>query len=974
MKPGLLRFSVVIALLLLSAYNTFATHLRAGEITVVRDECNNLKFWITITVFTNTIETNVLFGGEDDILDFGDGSDPDGDGRPGIKVPETQNTLRPDLGEGIATASFTIDHIYASASNYLVSYSEPNRNEGVLNMDGSVNTRFYIETRIVIDPFFGCNENTPRLKVPPIDRGCTGVKWFHNPGAYDLDGDSLSYELVIPFRERNTTVANYRSPAHPNFYLTPSNGTEDGLGAATFTINSVDGTIEWDAPGRAGEYNIAFVIKEWRNINGRWVPMGFVRRDMQIIIEDCDNKRPDLIVPEDVCVEAGTVLDAEILGIDPDGDSVRIEAFSEIFDFPNPQSPATYSFTPTPDKAGFQPQPGTLNFQWQTQCSHVKDQPYLVVFKVTDLSNSGPSLATFKTWRIRVVGPPPQWATVNPVDLNQAERTVTLDWDPYFCQNANEMQVWRRVDSLAFEPDSCMTGMPESLGYELVETVPASTTTYVDGGLAPGAVYCYRLVALFPAPRGGESYVSTEVCVPPILVDAAVITNVSVNRTGLDDGEITVRWVPPFQADPVAFPAPYSFQVYRAEGETSTDFTLVSGQNTITDSSFVDTGLNTETNVYRYLIRSFASNNAELDSSAVANSVRLQARPEVDRINLSWYADVPWSNNVQGEPHIIYRGAEGSVTPEQLDSIASVDVVELGLNFIDSGAFNNVPLETGMVYCYVVKTRGSYGSDVARLANRQPFENFSQVLCAELGDTIPPCPVVVTTEAIDCATANSNVSTCQGNTFGFQNTISWTASTSECAADIAYYNVYFRPFSNVDSSLLATNVRETTFTHQGLTSKAGCYQVTAVDRSGNEGPVSEMFCIDNCPYYELPNVFSPNGDGCNDLFSAFSDRDPLPDNPELWPDCYADVASRLKCARFVNSVVFTVYNRWGKALYKYESQPGSENSIFIDWNGKSTEGIDLPSGVYYYQADVSFVRVDPNNQVQTFKGWVHLIR
>ena len=57
--------------------------------------------------------------------------------------------------------------------------------------------------------------------------------------------------------------------------------------------------------------------------------MGYVRRDMQILVDDCDNLRPDLILPPDTCVVAGTILDETILGIDPDNDDVKIEAFSE---------------------------------------------------------------------------------------------------------------------------------------------------------------------------------------------------------------------------------------------------------------------------------------------------------------------------------------------------------------------------------------------------------------------------------------------------------------------------------------------------------------------------------------------------------------------------------------------------------------------------------------------------------------------
>ncbi|HRG07923.1 MAG TPA: hypothetical protein PLJ08_05050, partial [Cyclobacteriaceae bacterium] len=71
-------------------------------------------------------------------------------------------------------------------------------------------------------------------------------------------------------------------------------------------------------------------------------------------------------------------------------------------------------------------------------------------------------------------------------------------------------------------------------------TVPIGTTTFNDNndgqGLDAGAKFCYRLVAVFPQPGGGESLVSQEVCLPPILAGLPVITNVSVDVTSRTDG------------------------------------------------------------------------------------------------------------------------------------------------------------------------------------------------------------------------------------------------------------------------------------------------------------------------------------------------------------------------------------------------------------------------------------------------------
>ena len=53
--------------------------------------------------------------------------------------------------------------------------------------------------------------------------------------------------------------------------------------------------------------------------------------------------------------------------------------------------------------------------------------------------------------------------------------------------------------------------------------------------LAPGSKYCYRILAEFPIPEGGTSYVSDEVCLI-IEADAPVITNVSVEETDKNNG------------------------------------------------------------------------------------------------------------------------------------------------------------------------------------------------------------------------------------------------------------------------------------------------------------------------------------------------------------------------------------------------------------------------------------------------------
>jgi len=587
----------------------YATHLRAGEIVATRVSCTSRTFRITITVYIDT-ETGVHFGGPGEILNFGDGN--------WIEVPDTPTTPRPSLGDNMGMATFTIEHTYATVGRYILNYAEPFRNGGVVNLDDPLSTLFYLESTIVIDPLIGC-DNTPRLLVPPIDKACVGAAWYHNPGAYDVDGDSLSYEMFVPKMGRGVDVNDYRDPNTKEFYdrggLDYSTANEAGSNTPTFTIDADNGTIIWDAPGMQGEYNIAFLIKEWRKVDGVWVMLGYVERDMQIIVEDCLNNRPELLVPADICVEAGTLIDEDIFGYDPDSDSVIFNAYSEVFTV-NPGatvSPLTY-------QASSQSNPARLDFQWQTTCNHVRDQAYNVVFKITDKPKSGGvRLVQFKTWRITVVGPAPEWQSVQQ-DLSA--KTATLTWDAYECANAQKMQVWRRVDEFPYTPPDCVTGMPDFLGYTKLAEVPIGQSTYLDNnggrGLAVGAQYCHRLVAVFPLPGGGESYLSKDTCLAPILADAPVITNVTVDKTSVDQGQITVKWRSPFDVDKVQFPPPYTYEVYRSEGITGKIAMMKPHPGKLTDSTYADIGINTEGLMYNYRILAYDANNNRVDTSFAA--------------------------------------------------------------------------------------------------------------------------------------------------------------------------------------------------------------------------------------------------------------------------------------------------------------------------------------------------------------------
>lgn len=925
MKCNQLLLGLVL-LFSLFASTAKATHIRAGEIIAERVSVQTLTYRITVVGYTDTRST----------VEFGPGEVNFGDGRVERLNTESAFEQTETLGNNIQKNVFVIIHTYQGPGNYTIRFLEFNRNANTLNMDQSVDTPFYLETLIRIDPFLGVN-NSPVLTIAPVDNGAVNQTYIHNPGAYDPDGDSLVYVMDIPKQAFQRPVNNYRSPATGEF----SFSKQDGSTPPILELDPVTGDLVWDAPGIAGQYNIAFRIEEWRKVNGEWVRIGYVLRDMQIIIENTSNQRPELIMPDDICVEAGTNIEEIFQGFDPDGDAIMIEVFGDPIEITT--SPGSY--TPT---SVFQPSPGIVNFEWQTVCAHVRSRQYQVRVRISDRPASGPSLVDIKTWNVTVIGPSP---VVDDIFQNQG-RSATISWDPYSCSNAAEdMQIWRRINSDPYEPDSCETGI--RAGYELVGTTKMETFDFTDTnsemGLSPGNTYCYRLVATYPSPRSGLSVVSDEICIT-VDVDVPLITNVSIENTDSQNGEILVRWTPPYDIDQTLYPGPYTYELIRAEGFMGMQ--NVTSVITTSDTVFTDTGINTENLVYNYRI-GLISQGDKIDTSSMASTVRLEPTIINEAIELKWNFNVPWNNSTATFPHQVYRNRTDAAAndTETFTLIGEVNVTTEGFVFFDDGSHNGVTLDTEKEYCYFVVTNGVYNIDLLEY----PLANKSQIVCARPDDDRLPCPPVLTYEGPECVDFLAD-KPC--NFSDFYHDLSWEPDFSgNCDSELNGYRLYFSGSGEEGTfelvSTLAVIQNNTRIT--GLQDLKGCYYITAVDRSGNESAPSNIVCVDNCPSYELPNVFTPNGDNVNDTFQAF-------DNP--FP----------RCPRFVEAVEINIYNRWGVLVHQYNSLSSTENNIFINWNGRDLDGRDLPAGTYFYSGTVLFNVLDESRREQKLKGTIQLMK
>lgn len=905
-------YACLLAACLWAALDTplYATHNRAGEISYVSEPLPGqpYRYRITVTTYTKYGNPDSDAADRDSLeVSFGDGSDlalaPRINGNGQIIDPQ----------QGIKKNIYQITHTYSSPFNYVISMQDPNRVSDIINIQfgNSVNIPFYIQDTIFFrDPqFYGYN-SSPILYQPPIDYGNVGEIFVHNPNAFDPDGDSLRFELIPPLAGLDDPVPAYQYPDEVQA------GSDNVL-----SLNPLTGELVWNTPQQKGIYNIAFLIREFRN----GVQISNMIRDMQVIVEDVNNRPPIIAALNDTCLIVGQVLQLNVSATDPDNPNqlVTLTAYGGPLELPS--SPAQFE-----GSAGLGSAQGTLT--WQTTCDHIYSQQYTIVFRAED-SFSTP-LVDLETWRIQLIAPPPQ-----PPIATIVGEAIRIDWnttDPYPCAQSPKFRgysVWRRsgCDSLVFEP--CQQGL-SGTDYTLLAD-GLLNNTYTDNTVQEGIRYSYRVVAEFaddftasnpPTPINvSSSAPSVNVCAE-LPKDSPIITNVSINTTANANGAVYIAWSKPraVPLDTLQNPPPYRYDLYRSTGLQGGTPVLINSSTAnsyaaANDTTYTDlaAALNTQGSAYNYSVQFFSANEL-LDQTATASSVFLTIVPSDNQLSLSWQFDVPWLNY----QYRIYR---------QNNLSGNFDFI----GQTTQTSYTDTNLANGQEYCYYVESVGTYSTDDLI----DPIINLSQIACQQPRDLQPPCPPSLLSIANNCTEPNSDLEQ------ALFNELTWQAPTASCAADVVGYYIYYQSNPSADFALIdsvqANN--QNSYLHLIQNSLTGCYAVAAVDSFYNQSPRSNVLCAESCSFYELPNVFTPNNDDQNDLFVP-------------------------RRSRFVSSIDLKVFNRWGGIIYQ-------TNDPQINWDGTDDNTQQaVPEGVYYYTCQV--YESAPNGSrrsAQLLNGYIEIL-
>jgi gliding motility-associated-like protein len=909
-----LKRTIFFLVLLLPCFiinKAWATHERAGYITFQYIGTYNGVLRYQITVVTYTKESSYLADRQYLTVVWGDGTHD--------SIPRINYVIYPD-NEDIKQNTYVGIHDYQPASYpYQISMTDDNRIDDINNIlnGNSVNTPLCVfDTMVIAQPnLYGYN-NSPLILNPPIQFGSKGQTFYYNPNAYSPNGDSLSYELTPPKEQDSTSLYGTQSVEG---YLYPDDASPGNSSKDTESLNHVTGLYTWAAPRNEGTYNVDMYVYDYRKINGVYIKIGCVDVDIEIIIEATTGHPPNINPIIDTCIVAGQTLNVDVTAIDaPSGQYITLAATGSPFEVTDS---ATFSSnSPDTDIA-------TGIFHWATTCDDIQYQTYQAVITAVADYYSEP-LYDQVTWNITVVPPPPKGlydtATGN---------SIILNW---------QFTGWRKNGWDSLPPDTCDPASSLA-GYTELTPYPIRTYTFTDNSVIQGIDYSYVVAAKFGDSTNLGYYYNTTLSIRSnavcanLIKDVPIITNVSVDTTAVDTGKMYVAWSKPSKYnnngqvifDTTQYPGPYRYSFYRSVGFNGTNPKYLGSYVNpsfylFNDSSFVDDSIDTKDNPYSYIVKFYSmyssSDSTEMGTTNIASSIYLTLVGNNHIVTLTWKENVPWSN----DSFTIYR--QNHIT-KVFDSLTTITAQ----TYTDKG------LENDTTYCYKLKSRGNYSITDEGITN--PLINSSQINCTVPVDTTRPCAPTLSVSN-DC---NSN------SDFGeFVNQLQWTLNQTACAnSSILKFYIYYSPYENQPLQLIDSTQGPNILSYQSVLNNtlSGCYAVASEDSGYTLSYKSNTVCVSNCPIYNLPNVFTPNGDGHNDEFTPI-----LP-------------------YQYIDHIEMHIFNRWGELVFQ-------TTDPMIDWNGKNfNTGKECPDGVYYYTCDVyentvtGVVKLNP-----PLKGYIQILR
>jgi len=175
----------------------------------------------------------------------------------------------PGIQQYIYTGTITL----APCDSWTISYTNIYRNNAIVNLQNPGTQRTYI--RAVLNTTVSPCNDSPQFSNTAIPFVCLGYPISYSFGAFDPEGDSLSYVLIDAMGLNGAPIP----------YVNPNTGNTPIPG---LTLDPVTGQVNFTLATQ-GNWVVVVQVNHW--VNG--VLVGSIMRDMQFVAYPCTNDPPD---------------------------------------------------------------------------------------------------------------------------------------------------------------------------------------------------------------------------------------------------------------------------------------------------------------------------------------------------------------------------------------------------------------------------------------------------------------------------------------------------------------------------------------------------------------------------------------------------------------------------------------------------------------------------------------------------------
>ncbi|MFL2585924.1 MAG: lectin-like domain-containing protein [Parvicellaceae bacterium] len=313
---------------------------------------------------------------------------------------------------------------------YHITHERCCRNNTIQNINGPGGTGMTYYAWI---PPVTFSNTSPEFTDDPLPFICQGDSTTVLNTAIDVDGDELIFSYVSPLDGNFTGGGNWNPQNYPATYQIPigevtySGGynyqSPFGIGGV-YNIVASNGLTTYYC-NTVGQFVVAVLIKEYREIFGQVVLYGITTREVQLIVTNCPPNEPPQINPNagttssNHTIEEGDSLCFDFGYYDPSSppDQLTLTASGQIFD-QNIINPSATIQSPVSSNLTGQ---DTVNsrFCWDTDCGQSQNLPYIFSVSVTDQ------------------GCPPKTAnSVYEITVTPTAPAANIYGDLIFCQNS----------------------------------------------------------------------------------------------------------------------------------------------------------------------------------------------------------------------------------------------------------------------------------------------------------------------------------------------------------------------------------------------------------------------------------------------------------------------------------------------------------------------------------------------------------